>query len=79
MKATVLGTFKRVGGWCEPIRDKTFPLSEYSVKIEGWYPLAYRRVVAFCGNLGGNTENFVPCSGRKPCRSWGFFTFYLII
>ena len=61
MKDKVSVTLKRVVGWCKTSGEFTFPLSECRREIcEGAPFTAFRVTVEFYGNLGGNTESFVP-------------------
>lgn len=44
-KASVRVLRQRAGGWCEPVQERIFPLSESVMKVTGSYPVSYVREV----------------------------------
>ena len=71
-KASVWVPRQRAGGWCEPVREQIFPLSESVMKVTGSYPVSYvnerpcytgiiaaQAALPYVwqqGNMGGNAE-----------------------
>lgn len=44
-RASVRVLRQRAGGWCEPVQERIFPLSESVMKVTGSYPVSYVREV----------------------------------
>lgn len=77
MEAMVFILFQRVGGWCEPIWQKTFPLPESAERSAGSQPLSCVREVIAIWQFGWQRGIFTfrpryrgTCMGREVfCNS----------